>query len=506
MNSLLRRRAALFQRAAYTAHRRLWVTASSTDPSLTAATSSCVSAVSAAVTRAQSVDAAQLNGGVYDRSRHAACFVLVSQTYPAADIECLANEIKQQLHSVYPEICVSGTVVDAVLQSACGSSGSGLSLLYYQPGIDQRPGSPGCQLEPRPFYIGDEHGRQRLREVAVGRWHNTVTDRFDDFKASTQWNQGLSSVTRATSHLKLPPELSSEIDDPTKVRFVLFASDKESRQVLDTLDSRFPSAVKLGIVGSQTPFLNGREYTLMRDASIYDSGVVGLVFIDNSSQPQKSSCVTVLPSVTNNRLEAISDVLRIKRCKGNVVLELESGDDMHSLIAAIRQRRVDDSGAESDGRLFAKVTHFRNASAVSQSERSLESDSVIFQVTGGSPAKGGLALDTLRDLTAGQYIQFFMISRDAARTINLTDKHSTDTSHVEVCFCVSDGISLKGEKYPMHRQNNSGKMFGGKTEGGFAYGKPTACSTGSAQKDDGSVLSGSVECAVPGSTVVVGLK
>ncbi|KAJ2808360.1 hypothetical protein H4R20_000909 [Coemansia guatemalensis] len=506
MNSLLRRTSAFAQRTARTAHRRLWVSASSTDPSLTSATSSCVDTVCAAVARAHPVGTAQTSGRLNDISRRAACFVLVSQTYPAADIERLGDKIKQQLRSVYPDVCVSGTVVDEVLPNTGGSSGNGLSLLYYHPEIDQRPSSLGCHLEPRPFYIGDEHGRQRLREVAVGRWHNTVTDRFEDFKASTRWHQGLSSVTRATSHLKLPPELSSEIEDPAKVRFVLTASDKESRQTLDALDGYFPHAVKLGIVGSQTPFLNGREYTLINDLGVYDSGMVGFAFIDHGSQLQESDRAIGLPYVTNNGLEAISDVLRIERCKGNVVLELESGDDMHSLIAAIRQRRVDDSSARADGRLFAKVTRFRDASAASESRQSSESESVVFQVTGGSPAKGGLALDTLRDLTAGRYIQFFMISRDAIRSINLTDTHSTDASQVEVCFCASDNMPAKGESYFIPRQSNHGNIFGGITEGGFSYGKPTACTGASSRKDNGSVLSGSVECAVPGSTVVVKLK
>ncbi|PIA18476.1 hypothetical protein COEREDRAFT_85434 [Coemansia reversa NRRL 1564] len=506
MNSLLRRTSAFLQQTRNSGYRRLWATATSTDPSLEAATSNCTIKLCEAIARAQPLGAAQSSGLSDNKLRPAACFMLVSQTYPAADIERLANNVKQQLHSVYSEICVSGTVVDEVFPGTGGSSVNGLSLLYYQPETDQHSSSLKHQLEPRPFYIGDKHGRQRLREVAVGRWHNTVTDRFEDFKASTRWQQGLSSVTRATSHLKLPPELDAKIDDPAKVRFVLFASDKESRQVLDALDSHFPNAVKLGIVGSQTPFLNGREYTLMSDASIYDSGMVGLAFIDNSAQLQVSDSAIGLPYVANNGLEAISDVLKIERCKGNVVLELELGDDIHSLVAAIRQRRVDDCSAEADGRLFANITRSRDSSATSESRQSLEADPVVFQVTGGSPAKGGLALDTLRDLSPGQYIQFFMTSQDAVHFTNSMAGCPTDASRVDVCFCVSDNISTKGKKYSISRQKNCGNIFGGITEGGFSYGKPTACTANSAQKDDGSVLSGSVECAVPGSTVVVGLK
>ncbi|KAJ2125810.1 hypothetical protein IW147_000581 [Coemansia sp. RSA 720] len=341
-------------------------------------------------------------------------------------------------------------VVDHIITSN-GGNVTGISMLFH---------SPEPNESSVPFYVGDEHGRQRLREVAVGRWHNHITDRF---KQHAEWTHGPISATRAQSHIQLPHELAN-IADPSSVSLILFASDKETRQVLDKLDSQFPRAAKLGIVGSQTPFLNGRDYTLL-GPHIHTGGVVGVAF----------STHVCMPRVMHTGLESISDVLKIERCKGNVVLELEQGDATHSLIAALRKQRMD-GDARVDSRLFARVTSAQG------------DESRVFQVTGGNPAKGGIALDTLRDLSPGQGIQFMMQSESEHRV--------TGTSHnPRVCFGVS---SEHGFTCP----EVTTQMFGGATEGGFSYGTPQPRAT---QTNCGSVFTGSTECAVPGSSVLLDL-
>ncbi|KAJ1807765.1 hypothetical protein LPJ77_002801 [Coemansia sp. RSA 2523] len=413
--------------AGHLSRRRLWITASSTDPSLSAATTQCINTIRTTLSRTSTSNT---------------CFVLVSQTYSAADIENISDTVTRQL-----DCRVCGTVVDHIISSS-GSNVAGVSMLFH---------SPEPNESSVPFYVGDEHGRQRLREVAVGRWHNHVTDRF---KQHTQWTHGPISATRASSHIQLPQELTS-IADPSSVSLILFASDKETRQVLDILDSQFPRAAKLGIVGSQTPFLNGRDYTLL-GPNIHTNGVVGVAF----------STHTCVPQVAHTGLEAVSNVLRIERCKGNVVLELEQGDAAHLLIAALRKQR----GTERvDSRLFARVT-------------SAQGESRVFQVTGGNPAKGGIALDTLRDLSPGQNIQFMMQS--------VSEHSAISTSHnPRVCFGVSSDHGFTCPEVTT-------QMFGGATEGGFSYGMPQPHET---QTDCGSVFTGSTECAVPGSSVTLDL-
>ncbi|KAJ1988683.1 hypothetical protein GGI25_006289 [Coemansia spiralis] len=359
------------------------------------------------------------------------------------------------------------------------------------------------------------HGRQRLREVAVGRWHNKVTDRFkEQGLQSAQWISGTSTVTQATSHLVLPSELANSIDNPLLVEFVLFATDKESRQTLDLLDSHFPQALKIGIVGAQTPFLNGREYTLFSDSQVYDTGMVGFAFSRTEQSKDKRCAHHDSLHVAHNGLEPVSEVLRILRCKGNVILEVENGAAARSLLASVRSRRITRPGsAEESSRLYARIVPEKGSD-----------QSMMCQVTGGDPAKGGLALDTLRDLSAGQYIQFMMT---AAGTVieSKPDPCIAEDAGPNTVVCNHTGVSMQfgaadllenSTKHHHYRYSPITKgnrrllkpVFGGVTEGGFVYGRQSAEQPTSASKLSSyrSVFSGSVECSVPGSTVTLSLS
>ncbi|KAJ2157330.1 hypothetical protein GGF46_004584 [Coemansia sp. RSA 552] len=464
--------------------RRLWVAAASSDPSLDTALAQCFNTVRSSV----GSDHWPPKG---DSQSCCSCFALVSQTYPSPEIERLGVNIKQLLGN---NVHVSGTVVDSVFHGSNRAPGNGISILFHHPEA-RRPDGPAPQatLAARPFYIGDSHGRQRLREVAVGRWHNKVTDRFEEHKDSTFWTPGISSVTRAASHLELPAELTS-IDDPESVQLILFVSDKETRQVLDALDERFPDAVKLGIVGSQTPFLNGHDYTLISDTGLHESGVTGLAFVSQGGDRSQGSAVGT-PFLSSTGLEAVGEAMRIERCQGNVILDLEDGSGVHSLIAELRKRGQMEA-PEADDRLFARITPGRDFAS---------EDGVLLQVTGGNPAKGGLALDTLRDLAPGQYIQFLMgARRPEAAPANIAANAIAPSKHaLQIWF----GAGTNCDAHRLQRQVNQGgsapTVFGGVTEGGFSYGKPSCSST---DANDGSVFSGSAECAVPGSTAILLLK
>ncbi|KAJ1738556.1 hypothetical protein LPJ68_005453 [Coemansia sp. RSA 1086] len=298
--------------------------------------------------------------------------------------------------------------------------------------------------------------------------------------------QGKSTVTQAASHLQLPSELC-QIEDPQDVQLIMFASDKETRQVLDALDIQFPNAIKLGIVGAQTPFFNGREFTLLKDFWVYDSGVVGVAFGSCSDKAPGLTSIAGVPKVVYGRLKPISGQYKILKCKGNVILELEQGDGAHSLIAALRKARVEHQGHDSDNRLFARVTCTQDQA--NNCEAGASESEKVFQITGGNPAKGGLALDTLCDLAPGQLIQFMMLSGSpTSQTATMAAMNS------QVCF----GADTSAE---ITCSGNNAQIFGGASESGFSYGTPISNTNHSK-----SVFAGSTECAVPGSVVTLELK
>ncbi|KAI8318364.1 hypothetical protein GQ54DRAFT_314566 [Martensiomyces pterosporus] len=462
------------------AHRRLWVVAASADPTMKAAVGQCVGRIRSALAAKQlpSAGADGVTGAPTSGGQAASCFALISQTYSASDIDQVACELKHQLSGISPGVHVSGSVVDHVVSSDGSCHTPGLSILYHTP-------QGGSQLAGRPFYIGDAHGRQRLRETAVGRWHNEITDRHRPNDQTIHWKRGVSSATQAESYVSLPQELTKDISNPSCVRLLLFASDKESRQVLDALDARFPAAVKLGIVGSQTPFLNACDFTLFCSSRMYDGGVVGFVFEEQGSEELNPGNSIGQPDVAHDGLEEISGAFRIERAKGNVVLDLENGEAARTLIASIRKRRQQAGNAEMDGRLFAKITGGKDADSSAKGNWP-----AVFQVTGGDPAKGGLAVDTSKDIAAGQYIQFMMPRPTAARS-RLAD----DREQLMIRFYADDYSSPEGTRAVA---TAGSAVFGGVTEGGFIYStleQPLDPN----QASSSNVLSGTTECSVPGS-------
>ncbi|KAJ2656460.1 hypothetical protein IWW48_005023 [Coemansia sp. RSA 1200] len=451
------------------------------------------------------------------------CFVLVSQSYPAAEIDRLTSTLHEYLADTAGNsgVCFSGTVVDQVVIAGETSGdpclGNGLAVMYHRP--SDSPDDP--QLRSHPFYIGDQHGRQRLREVAVGRWHNKITDQFrqqSDSSTTTRWVAGVSGVTQAMSHMVLPFELSAAAVSPALVDLVLFATDRDSRQALDLLDAQFPQAAKIGIVGSRTPFLNGREYTLLANNSnssrVHDSGMVGLAFARTKEERPVCRIPKKEPEVSHSGLVPISDALRISRCKGNVVLELENGDAAHSLIASVRRQRMEspEKAREKDTRLFAKIMASSCASD-GTATNTQESVAAVFEVTGGDPAKGGLALDTLKDLSPGQFVQFMVKDDDdSQRILDISDAADSSSALLMMFgaadFCGNVAVGNVARSSVLQLKNSPAAVFGGVTESGFVYGGPSVPSAATASSGHGnsSVLSGSVECSVPGSVAILGLK
>ncbi|KAJ2390951.1 hypothetical protein GGI05_003079 [Coemansia sp. RSA 2603] len=481
MHSVARRVSIPLFNSAYL-RRQLWIAATSTSPSLTTAVQKCA-------THIQKVLHNQSNAKPSPEKHQqspGSCFILVSQSYPARDVEQVVSRLRNQLGNIGTNMRIAGTAVDQVFSEGGNTSKSGLSVLYHA--TDPSSNDSGS-LRAIPFYIGDMHGRQRLREAAVGRWHNSITDRFNDHRSRIRWIDGHSSVTQAASHIQLPPELGDAVANPSSVELILMAADRESRQVADVLDSHFPMAYKLGIVGSQTPFLNGREYTILGDDEVCSSGVIGFVFVRSRGKtvPASTDEATNCLRVRYPNLEAISDTLQIKRSKGNVVLEVENGEAARTLIANIRKRQID-AGSAFDNRLFARIS--TNAD---------NSDSAVLQVTGGDPAKGGLAIDTTRDIEQGYFIQFMMATDsrqlDLASRDDFGQMSARSSGEIHIMFGAQDHQNETTQDEPQNQSVAS--IFGGVTEGGFVYGGGSLHTERTRKLFSGQVL----ECAVPGSTL-----
>ncbi|KAJ2022027.1 hypothetical protein GGI10_003021 [Coemansia sp. RSA 2530] len=419
--------------------RCLWVSATSSSSELTVAVAQCTEHIRRAV----------VNSSKHTTTSQDACFVSVTPTYSAADIEQVSSSVSQGLRGVSSAVDVVGTVVDQVNGRAA------VSLLFYTP-RDRQSASAAV-----PFFIGDEHGRQRLRESAVGRWHTPASDVYS--RASVLPH----SATQAASSVRLPPELAG-IPDPLGINLLLLASDRETRQTADALSKHFPRAAILGLVGAATPFLNARPYTLL-GASIRSSGCVGLAF-SGSEAP--------VLSVAHPGMVAATPVLRIVRAKGNVVLEVENAKAAHTLIAAMR------SSTSGDNRVYARLSC--TEAAARESLLQPGPLSAVFRVTGGDPAKGGVAVDTLSDIPPGCFIQFLV---SASKPLAMPEPGTGGIPIVEF----GATAETTGDNSPQLG------VYSAATEGGFVYAYPetTTNSTG--------LFSAPTECTVPGSRATLSL-
>ncbi|KAJ2745520.1 hypothetical protein GGI20_002124 [Coemansia sp. BCRC 34301] len=415
--------------------RFLWVAATSSATTLSAAVGQCAEQIRKAV-----------NSSHLSTASRDSCLALITPTYPASSIEDIAFSVSRALSGVSSAVDVIGTVVDRINDSHCG-----LSLLFYT--SRDTTGGPAV-----PFFVGDEHGRQRLREIAVGRWHTQATDR----------QAGLpQSATQASLSVHLPTELT-EICNPSSIRLLLLASDRETHQASNALAQRFPRASILGLVGAATPFLNTRPYTLI-GSSVHSSGCVGLAFSDHAPSL----------AVAHPGMAAATPVLRIARAKGNVVLEVEDAVAAHKLIAAMR------SGGSGDYRVYARISLTREAA--SEPLLSPGPMSAVFHITGGDPAKGGVAVDTLSDIPSGSFIQFLV----STATPSAAELQLGADNRPAVVFGVSSDSANTSKN-----QAQPG-VLSVATEGGFVYSYPDRFTGGR------ELFSGPTECAVPDSTATL---
>ncbi|KAJ2109809.1 hypothetical protein IW146_006193 [Coemansia sp. RSA 922] len=425
--------------------RYLWASATSSASELSVAVAQCAEQIRQSVINS--------NSHRMPLSRDA-CFVSITPTYSAADVERISSSVSQALHGVSSAVDVVGTVVDQV-----NGGGAGVSLLFHT--SRDKPNASRAVA----FFIGDEHGRQRLRETAVGRWHIPVMDHCRQASVLPL------SATQATSSVRLPPELA-DISDPLNVRLLLLASDRETRQTADALAQRFPRASILGLVGAATPFFNARPYTLF-GPTIRNSGCVGLAFSDST-----------MPSLTvaHPGMVAATPVLRIVRAKGNVVLDVEDARAAHTLIAAMR------SSGSGDNRVYARIS--RTEEAAREPLTRPGPMSAVFRVTGGDPAKGGVAVDTLSDIPHDCFIQFLVPSSVPVATPELGSGGGPTVLFGVTASTIGDSAFSGQEQQGVHSAA---------TEGGFVYAYPDIDSSGT------DLFSRPTECAVPGSIATLSL-
>ncbi|KAI8913971.1 hypothetical protein DFJ77DRAFT_431584 [Powellomyces hirtus] len=341
--------------------RNLWTTATSSSSSLDKALNACTAALH--------------KSKQSPRKQSQLCVVLASAHYPAASLEHLGRAVSDQ----FAPKCLIGAVVDSVAGTEGSSLGPGLSITL----MDN-----DAKAECVGFMVNSDNVRH-VKQKAVGRWPDMgrgfgIKGRDTDAEAFDL--ERFTTVSMGGGNVELPEKLQRILPSSEETALLLTFSDKEPYQFLETLDHSFPKATKIGLMGTMTPFVNGRPHTLYYNDKVLSGGLVGAAFVSKTLKASEK--------VSFAGLEALGEPLTITSCRGNIILNIDDTNAAKELLARMNNREMT-AGIAAERQLYVRV---------SRGEK-LAQTSAVYRLTGGDPSKGTLAVDTIKDLEIGMQIQ-----------------------------------------------------------------------------------------------------
>ncbi|PVU95316.1 hypothetical protein BB561_001883 [Smittium simulii] len=336
------------------------------------------------------------------------------QTYPTT----ISFKQDKNGNSRYLTPHVVGATVNQVYDFKGSLQNKGVSILFFDSELSNTKDSELNGLEAQLFSVGAGLDRKELSRNSIGKWHPPSTDSSIFYntplsqslleKASNnistpQFWKYFESVSKAEMTLQLPDSLKRLTAEDKAMQFILTVSDKEMHQTLEVLDTNFPTCAKLGIIGCQTPFINGLEYTLFNGSQMVSNGVYGIAFYRNLGNSSVSPSnitqkYTIQTEYTNT--QSISNISTITKCKGNVILQINNMPAVSWLKSIIDGLNVDPNTNIKDYTFYLKVIHEHNGN----------SSYSVLRITAGDPGRGALSVDTLSDLKMGQKVQVLTIN------------------------------------------------------------------------------------------------
>ncbi|KAI9333227.1 hypothetical protein BD770DRAFT_402908 [Pilaira anomala] len=352
------------------------------------------------------------------------CVVLASKSFSLQHYRNLLESLNTQLK---PNVLIGG-VIDRVPQVD-----HGISLWL------------GHDETLVPFKIKDSPDRLKIRSISVGRWgRSEETERLkfqSDHIDKVGWKD-FGSVSTPAQAFELPPGLNE------KPSFVFTISDNEPDQLLQSLDHHYPDVPKVGIIGASTPFVTGEPYTLFQGNSIMGAGMVGF-----ASYGKKSGIV----SLSHEAMEKLGEPVKITRCRGNIILDLDQGGATGLLLKLIQ-----------GGPKLSKDEEFYLAVYPPNEDETSEGNVTISRITSGDPGRGNMSVDTTADLQIGQTVQFLK-----KKDLGFKNVSSDQIGSDEIVFGVSGKdytIDAAPVKIPTEASVVS-DVFGGVSENGVVVGR-----------------------------------
>ncbi|CEL55557.1 hypothetical protein RSOLAG1IB_01569 [Rhizoctonia solani AG-1 IB] len=258
------------------------------------------------------------------------------------------------------------------------------------------PGIPQAQVGRirtyRPPSREDQASETRLGYMLAG--------------GSVDWNDALSE----SGPLELPSDLQ-HIRDKSSVSSFFYLSDGRPEGLFDSLHRHFPAASQLGLIGSSTPFITGRPFTLFGGTSIFSDGAVGIALL---GQPATST------DINFDNIYALSEPMEVTQAQTNLIETLDKGNPVESLMMAMKAT----GGVRKDQDIYlGTINDFTpNRKAYDSGVRTYNYNR-LYKITAGGPSRGSLLLDATEGPRAGTKVQFATVSpsRKSTSALNLSD-------------------------------------------------------------------------------------
>ncbi|KAF9897173.1 hypothetical protein BX616_006060, partial [Lobosporangium transversale] len=381
----------------YSNRKTLWTAATCSDPDLSTALSRCLPTANKANTTASLSNA--------QGQKDSITIILASRSYPGSDLLSLPSKLPDHVSK-------SSFILGAVVDRVPTKSGHGVSTLTLTP---DPPVLPTNSLDPtdpliiscQPFYLsGPESRRKRLKEKSVGKWARPQDIEERSLDTADAWS-AFKSISTGRNQVQVPrvalPSSSSSfkaLSSPSPLSQDIFMiSDLEVHQFLEALDTANPDANKLGILASSTPFITGKPVTMFYDGKIVQDGVLGVSII-KSVRNAATVTATSRTSISYPSMAPLGPAMRITRCRGNIILELDESNATRLLLD-----RLQTTTLTKDKEYFLATGEITNANQGQHIDIDMQK-ATVYKITGGDPAKGNMAVDTVHDLSVGQWVQF----------------------------------------------------------------------------------------------------
>ncbi|CAE6461324.1 unnamed protein product [Rhizoctonia solani] len=299
------------------------------------------------------------------------------------------------------------------------------------------PGTPQAQVGRIRTY----RPPSREEKASEIRLDNVLTS------GSVDWNDALSE----SGPLELPSDLQ-RIRDKSRVSSFFYLSDGKPEGLLDSLHRHFPAAGQLGLIGSSTPFITGRPFTLFKGTSIFSDGAVGIALLDRSPQDT---------TISFDSIHAVSEPMVVTQAQTNLVETLDNGNPVESLMKAMRASGTIDKDQDI---YLGVISDSTSASKVHDSMIPTCDYSRIYRIKAGGPSRGSLLLDATEGPQAGTKVQFATTSPSQ---MNSKASMASDQASPTVSLNVLAEFQLQASlaESNIRVANN---LFIGTSENGFA--------------------------------------